>query len=44
MRSVLLLSPADPTGEEAKTDPQFVTLSDNEHKTVQLKLAAPQNQ
>ena len=37
-------SPADPTGEEAKADPQLVTLSENEHKTVQLKLVAPQNQ
>ncbi|HEV2116837.1 MAG TPA: carboxypeptidase-like regulatory domain-containing protein [Terriglobales bacterium] len=37
-------SPADPTGEEAKTDPQLVTLSENEHKTVQLKLVAAQNQ
>jgi hypothetical protein len=37
-------SPADTAGEEAKADPQSVTLSEGGHKNIQLKLVPVQSQ
>jgi hypothetical protein len=35
---------ADPGAEPAKADPQVVTVSEHEHKSVELKLVPPQSQ
>ena len=37
-------SPADYAGEEAKADPQSVTVSEGGHKNIQLKLVPVQSQ
>lgn len=42
--SVTARSPANPAGDEAKANPQSVTLSEGGHKNVQLKLVPVQNQ
>jgi len=42
--SVTARSPANPAGDEAKADPQSVTLSEGGHKNIQLKLVSAQSQ
>ncbi len=42
--SVTARSPANPAGDEAKADPQSVTLSEGGHQNIQLKLVPVQNQ